>query len=87
AIFRLENAEYGLDFVTYHLAQTIARKIDSPFVRTTYPDYWVSRYLLNSYVKVEPIVKQGFERQLPLDWSEVEPTPEAYAMLVDAQKH
>ncbi|MGO8176300.1 autoinducer binding domain-containing protein, partial [Rhizobium ruizarguesonis] len=26
-------------------------------------------------------------RQLPFDWSEVEPTPEAYAMLVDAHKH
>ena len=54
---------------------------------TDTPDAWVSRYLLNSYVKVDPIVKQGFERQLPFDWSEVEPTPEAYAMLVDAQKH
>ncbi len=87
AAIRILQAEYGLDFVTYHLAQTIAAKIDSPFVRTTYPDAWVSRYLLNSYVKVDPIVKQGFERQLPFDWSEVEPTPEAYAMLVDAQKH
>ena len=80
AAIRILQAQYGLDFVTYHLAQTIASKIDSPFVRTTYPDAWVSRYLLNSYVKVDPIVKQGFERQLPFDWSEVEPTPEAYAM-------
>lgn len=87
AAIRILQAEYAVDFVTYHLAQTIANKIDSPFVRTTYPDSWVSRYLLNSYVRVDPIVKQGFERQLPFDWSEVEPTPEAYAMLVDAQKH
>jgi len=87
ASIRIFQAEYAVDYVTYHLAQTIAAKIDAPFVRTTYPDAWVSRYLLNSYVKVDPIVKQGFERQLPFDWSEVEPTPEAYAMLVDAQKH
>ncbi|MBB3590169.1 DNA-binding CsgD family transcriptional regulator [Rhizobium sp. BK529] len=87
ASIRIFQAGYAVDYVTYHLAQTIAAKIDSPFVRTTYPDAWVSRYLLNSYVKVDPIVKQGFERQLPFDWSEVEPTPEAYAMLVDAQKH
>jgi cobalamin biosynthesis protein CbiD len=43
AAIRILQAEYGLDFVTYHLAQTIASKIDSPFVRTTYPDAWVSR--------------------------------------------
>lgn len=78
---------YSVDYVTYHLAQTIADSVDAPFVRTTYPDVWVSRYLLNSYVKVDPIVREGFARQLPFDWTEVEPAPEAYAFLIDARKH
>jgi DNA-binding CsgD family transcriptional regulator len=81
------QAAYDVDYVTYHLAQTIMDTIDAPFVRTTYPDAWVSRYLLNGYVKIDPVVREGFLRQLPFDWSEVEPTPEAYALLVDAQKH
>ncbi len=34
-----------------------------------------------------PLLGKSFLRQLPFDWSEVEPTPEAYALLVDAQKH
>ncbi|CDM60263.1 MULTISPECIES: LuxR family transcriptional regulator [Rhizobium] len=86
AIRSLQTA-YDVDHVTYHLAQTISHRVDAPFVRTTYPDAWVSRYLLNGYVKIDPVVREGFLRQLPFDWSEVEPTLEAYALLVDAQKH
>ncbi len=89
ASIRIFRAGYAGDYVTYHLAQTIAWQRSTPLsCAPPYPgDAWVSRYLLNSYVKVDPIVKRGFERQLLFDWSEVEPTPEAYAMLVDAQKH
>ena len=34
------RATYDLH-ATYHLAQTVAAKVDSPFVRTTYPTEWV----------------------------------------------
>jgi DNA-binding CsgD family transcriptional regulator len=78
---------YGLDFVTYHLATTVVGDIDDPFVRTTYPDAWVARYLLNGYVNVDPVVQEGFQRQLPFDWSELEPREEARAFLEDARKH
>jgi DNA-binding CsgD family transcriptional regulator len=71
----------------YHLAHTPAGNVDSPFVRTTYPAAWVSRYLLASYVKVDPIVRAGLERVLPFDWSEVNVTPEALPMMRDAQGH
>lgn len=43
---------YDLDFVTYHLALTIADVVDTPYVRTTYKDALVSRYLLRGYVKI-----------------------------------
>jgi hypothetical protein len=36
---------YNVSLIPYHLAQTIAEEVDAPFVRTTYPDAWVSRYL------------------------------------------
>jgi DNA-binding CsgD family transcriptional regulator len=63
---------YGLAHATYHLAQTVVGGVDSPFVRTTYPDAWVARYLLKGYVNVDPIVREGFARSVPFDWSEVE---------------
>lgn len=78
---------YDIDFITYHLAQTIVDSVDSPFVRTTYPAAWVSRYLLNGYVKVDPIVKEGFLRQLPFHWHEIEIPLDAYDFFQDAQRH
>ena len=79
--------EYEIDFVTYHLAQTMADIVDDPFVRTTYSDAWVSRYLLQSYVKIDPIVQQGFLRQLPFDWRDVEPSEAASQFMMDANRH
>jgi DNA-binding CsgD family transcriptional regulator len=79
--------QYNVANVTYHLAQTVSGNVDAPFVRTTYPDKWVSRYLLKDYVKIDPIVQEGFARQLPFDWSEVEPSPAAYDLLIDAIAH
>jgi DNA-binding CsgD family transcriptional regulator len=78
---------YGIDHVTYHMAQTISGEYDQPFVRTTYPDKWVSRYLLKGYVNVDPVVQEGFKRLLPFDWRELELTDAAVALMLDAQAH
>ena len=73
--------------VTYHLAQTVANSVDAPFVRTTYPAAWVSRYLLNGYVAVDPVAGSGFDRSLPFEWCELEVGKEALAMMADAAAH
>lgn len=78
---------YAIDFVTYHLARTIADVVDTPYVRTTYPDLWVSRYLLNGYVKIDHILHAGLVRQMPFDWREVDTPDAVHDFLVDAQKH
>ncbi|OOO27778.1 LuxR family transcriptional regulator [Agrobacterium salinitolerans] len=84
---RIFEAAYGIDFSTYHLALTVADVVDTPYVRTTYRDAWVARYLLRGYVKVDPIVREGLERQLPFEWREVEVSQAAHAFLLDAQEH
>lgn len=78
---------YGTPFVTYHLAQAVAPGFDAPFVRTTYPDAWVARYLLRDYVKIDPIVREGFQRMLPFEWSEVELDMAAGRIMADAVAH
>lgn len=78
---------YNVDFTTYHLALTVSDVADAPFVRTTYPDAWVARYLLRGYVKIDPILREGLIRQLPFDWREVEVPSAAQDFLVDAQNH
>ncbi|CAK7260968.1 MULTISPECIES: LuxR family transcriptional regulator [unclassified Shinella] len=78
---------YDLDFLTYHLALTIADVVDTPYVRTTYNDTWVSRYLLRGYVKIDPILRDGLTRFIPFDWREVEVSAAAEEFLADAQQH
>lgn len=84
---RLISSAYSIDFVTYHLASTVVNEVDSPFVRTTYPESWVTKYLLSGYVRIDPVVKEGFERQLPFDWREIEITPDTLTFLEDARRH
>lgn len=78
---------YDLDFVTYHLALTIADVMDTPYVRTTYNDTWVSRYLLRGYVKIDPILREGLTRYIPFDWRDIEVPPLAHEFLLDARDH
>lgn len=83
AIGTLQDAN-GIAYVTYHLAQTIGGRFDAPFVRTTYPDAWVSRYLLRGYVHLDPVIREGFSRRLPFDWREISADMEARDFLADA---
>ena len=78
---------YGLHHIVFHMGQTTVASTDSPFVRTTYPDVWVSRYFLKQYVDVDPVVREGFSRQLPFDWRELTLTPDTMVMMVDAVQH
>lgn len=75
---------YSVDFATYHLALTIADVVETPYVQTTYPDSWVSRYLLQGYGKIDPILREGMIRQLPFDWREVDIPANAQEFLADA---
>lgn len=79
---------YDIDFTTYHLAHTISDIVDMPFVRTTYKDAWVARYLLHGYVRIDPVVQEGLVRQLPFDWREIDVKDSVVrAFMLDAQKH
>ena len=75
---------YGLHHCVFHLGQTKVDALDRPYVKTTYPDAWVSRYLLKGYVNVDPVAREGFLRMLPFDWSELEIDESAAEMMMDA---
>jgi DNA-binding CsgD family transcriptional regulator len=75
---------YGLLHCVFHLGQTKVDALDRPYVKTTYPDSWVSRYLLKGYVNVDPVAREGFLRMLPFDWSELEIDDAAVEMMQDA---
>jgi len=78
---------YDVDFATYHLTLTVADAVDTPYVRTTYPDRWVSHYLLSGYVKVDPVLREGLVRQMPFDWRDLEASENAVNFLLEAREY
>jgi len=78
---------YGLDNATYHLGQLPGSLVDGPYVKSTYPAAWLTRYLLKGYVRVDPVVTEGFARMLPFDWKELAMTPQAADLFADFQAH
>ncbi|WP_288427447.1 LuxR family transcriptional regulator [uncultured Agrobacterium sp.] len=87
AITAFRDAYKPVAHATYHHAQTIQIDlgVDAPFVRTTYPDRWIARYLLKGYVKVDPIVGEGLSRSLPFYWSELEASKASADLFDDFQ--
>lgn len=79
-IFRLKH-------ISFHLGQIRIGELDAPFVQTTYPSQWVSRYVLKGYVNIDPVAREGFERQFPFDWREVALDERAAELMSDAAAH
>ena len=88
AVYVFRDA-YQIGNASYHLAQTVVGevKIDTPFIKTTYPPEWVGRYVMKGYVNIDPVIKEGLKRVLPFHWTEMEPDESAIELFVDYQSH
>lgn len=66
---RVVADHYGLAHVAY-LGVNIPTLTDKiAFGVTTYDHRWVSRYIAEDYIRIDPVVRQGMSQLLPLDWS------------------
>lgn len=81
------KAVFDIHHLVFHLGQISVGELDTPYIRTTYPADWVSRYLLKGYIGIDPVVQEGFARDLPFDWRELTPTPKAIEMMMDAANY
>lgn len=87
AILELRDL-FKVQHIIYQAARFGARSIDDPFIRLTYPGEWVKRYLTKGYMNVDPVVREGFKRTLPFDWSEfVGESAAEQAFFMDAFQH
>ena len=76
------------DHLVYHSSKQGASPSIDPYIRLTYPASWIKRYLQMGYVDIDPVVREGFLRTLPFDWSELKIQSAAeYAFLADALAH
>lgn len=72
----------------YHASNIKQTLVDQPYVRATYSDQWITRYLLRGYVSIDPVVKRGFKSHLPFFWHEIEFTDvNVLSFIQDAQAY
>jgi DNA-binding CsgD family transcriptional regulator len=77
-----------IDHLVYHSSKLGTSPSVDPYIRLTYPATWIKRYLQMGYVDVDPVVREGFLRTLPFDWSELKIQSDTeYAFLQDALAH
>ena len=78
----------GVDHLVYHSSKLGSSPSADPYIRLTYPASWIKRYLQMGYVDVDPVLREGFLRTLPFDWSELEiKTKREMEFLEDALAH
>ncbi|MEP1768442.1 MAG: LuxR family transcriptional regulator [Sulfitobacter sp.] len=78
---------YEVDFVTLHLFRGGEDAQNKPYVRTNYPDAWVSHYLLNDYVRVDPVLELAEQIAGPFCWTKINPRQEQREFMETAIKH
>src|SRR5207253_10144357 len=77
-----------VDHLVYHSSKLGASPSVDPYIRLTYPAAWIKRYLYMNYVDVDPVLREGFLRTLPFDWSELRIQSEREgALMMDALAH
>jgi DNA-binding CsgD family transcriptional regulator len=78
----------GVDHLVYHSSKLGTSPSADPYIRLTYPASWIKRYLQMNYVDVDPVLREGFLRTLPFDWSELKVGSEREgAFMLDALAH
>lgn len=75
----VQNA-YAHDFSTFHLLVNPSEGLDNPFVRTTYPDAWVTHYLLNNYAVIDPVIQHALAECESFGWHELKMPTKARSM-------
>jgi DNA-binding CsgD family transcriptional regulator len=67
-------ARFELDHCVYLARSLPGGESTEPIVLTTYPAAWVSRYVEQGYVYIDPVVKQAERTVLPVDWADIDRT-------------
>jgi len=79
---------FDVEFVTLHLFRGGADAQDKPYVRTNYPEAWISHYLLNDYVRIDPVLQMAEQTPEPFCWSALTvATPAQHDMMAQAARY
>ena len=59
------------EFATFHLVTLQLGDVEAPYIKTTYPDAWISYYLQHHLMTKDPIVRRALEDKGSFLWSSV----------------
>lgn len=63
-------ARYGIRSAAYLGADISRSWVAEPYLAVTYSSDWVEHYKERRYVEIDPVIRMGMRRLLPLDWDE-----------------
>lgn len=63
---------YQVKHLTFVVARYGKEPAKDPYIRTTYPVLWMARYLFKRYWTIDPVIRAGFSRAAPFDWSDID---------------
>lgn len=66
------GAAYGMKTVAYLGTGMLDRRLPQrePYLAVTYSSAWVEHYRARAYVKIDPAIRIGLRRLLPIDWDD-----------------
>lgn len=59
------------EHVTFHMISYANNLPVGPYIKTTYPAEWISYYLFNSLIRVDPIIRTSRGTHSPFFWSKI----------------
>lgn len=59
---------YGLESVAYFGVNAKKPSVSDPYLAVTYSSEWISHYVEQQYVEIDPVLQRGFGSILPIDW-------------------
>lgn len=86
AVQKIADA-FQVEYVTVHLFRSGEDAQDKPYVRTNYPVAWVSHYLLNDYVRIDPVLQMAEQIAGPFCWTAITPRADQLEMMKQAARH
>lgn len=63
-------SRYEVKSVAYFGTGIAKNSVVKPYLVVTYSSEWIEQYKRCRYVKIDPVIKMGMRRLLPLDWDE-----------------
>jgi DNA-binding CsgD family transcriptional regulator len=63
---------YGLRTAAYFAVNIPSSATDDPYLAVTYSDEWVEHYKNENYVRIDPVLREGFSAVMPIDWRKFE---------------